>query len=47
MLPKTIDSGLRDLRRNLIRNGGEGLEYVEALMRLGDVPMPRVIACSE
>ncbi len=43
MLDKTIDSALANLRRDLIRSGGDGLEHVEALMRLRGVPMPRVM----
>lgn len=43
MLDKTIDSALQNLRRDLIRNGGDGLEHVEALMRLRGIPMPRVL----
>lgn len=42
MLNRTIDSALQNLRRDLLRNGGEGLEHVEALMRLrGVTPEPR------
>lgn len=43
MLDKTIDSTLQNLRRDLIRNGGDGLKHVEALMRLRGIPMPRVM----
>lgn len=41
MLPKTIDSALQNLRRDLIRNGGDGLEHVEALMRIRGITPDR------
>ena len=43
MLDKTIDSALQNLRRNLIRNGGDGLEHVEALMRIRGMEFKRVL----
>ena len=39
MLDKTIDSALLNLRRDLIRSGGDGLEHVEALLGLRGVAM--------
>lgn len=43
MLDKTIDSALLALRKNLVREGGEGLEHVEALLQMRGVDMPRVM----
>ena len=34
LLPKTIDAALLNLRAQIIRDGGDGMEHVEALMRL-------------
>lgn len=42
MLDKTIDSALLNLRKQIIRGDGKGRDHVEALLRLRDVPMPRV-----
>ncbi len=43
MLDKTIDSALLNLRKKLIRGDGEGLEHVEALLRLRRIDPPRVL----
>ncbi|MFN3824947.1 MAG: hypothetical protein ACK4RN_13280 [Pseudorhodobacter sp.] len=40
MLDKTIDSALLALRRQVIREGGDGLDHVEALLVMRVVPMP-------
>ena len=42
-MDKSIDGALLALRRNLVRDGGEGLAHVEALLKLRGVPMPRVL----
>ncbi len=42
MLDKTIDSVLLALRADIIRRRMDGLEHVEALLRLRSVPLPPV-----
>lgn len=47
--PETITRTLRNLRAQIIRDGGPGLEHVEALLQLrGDNlgPVPRKATCS-
>ncbi len=34
LIPKTIDGVLLNLRAQIIRDGGEGLEHVEALLAI-------------
>ncbi|MEW9919466.1 hypothetical protein AB2B41_07625 [Marimonas sp. MJW-29] len=43
MQDRTIDSALLALRKQIIRNKGEGLEHVEELLRMRGVHMPRVL----
>ena len=43
MLPKTIDAALLNLRAQIVRDGGEGLEHVEALLALRGCALPRVV----
>ena len=43
MLDKSIDGALLALRKRIIREGGKGLEHVEALLALRGVPAPRVL----
>ena len=43
MQDKTINSALLALRKNLIRECGEGLDHVEALLAMRGVPMPAVL----
>ena len=43
MLEKSIDGALLALRKQIIREGGDGLEHVEALLAMRDVPMPAVL----
>lgn len=43
MLDKSIDGALLALRKQIIREGQEGLAEVETLLRLRGVPMPRVM----
>ncbi|MGL4310737.1 MAG: hypothetical protein ACRCSU_09635 [Paracoccaceae bacterium] len=42
MLDKSIDGALLALRKNIISSNGEGLEHVEALLRLRGVDLPRI-----
>lgn len=42
MLGKSIDAALLALRKQTIRGDGLGLKHVEALLRLRQVPIPRV-----
>lgn len=34
LMPKTIDAALLNLRAQIIREGGEGLEHVDALLKI-------------
>ncbi|MGC9369007.1 MAG: hypothetical protein ACP5DX_05635 [Paracoccaceae bacterium] len=43
MQDKTIDNALLALRKQIIRSDGDGLEHVEALLRMRGVDMPRVL----
>lgn len=43
MLDKSIDGALLALRKQIIRGDGVGLEYVEALLILRRVQLPRVM----
>lgn len=43
MQDKSIDGALLALRKQIIREDGDGLEHVEALLRLRAVHMPRVL----
>ncbi|WP_375172601.1 hypothetical protein [Pseudooceanicola sp.] len=43
MQDKTINNALLALRKQIIREGGEGLDHVEALLALRGVDMPRVL----
>jgi hypothetical protein len=43
MQDKTIDNALLAPRKQIIRGDGEGLERVEALLRMRSVPMPSVL----
>lgn len=43
MLDSSIDSALLALRKQIMRGTGEGLEHVEAILRLRNVPLPRVL----
>jgi hypothetical protein len=44
LLPKTIDAALLNLRAQIVRDGGDGLGHVEALMRLRRCHTERVPA---
>lgn len=47
MLPKTIDAALLNLRAQIVRDGGDGLAHVEALLAMRGcaiVPVPRKAA---
>lgn len=43
MQDKTIDNALLALRKQIIRGDGKGLAYVESLLRMRGVDMPRVL----
>gem|GEM_PF-1364255 len=43
MLDKSIDGALLALRKQIIREGGDGLEHAEALLAMRGVPMPAVL----
>ncbi|GAA6199211.1 hypothetical protein [Aquicoccus sp. SU-CL01552] len=43
MQDKSIDNALLALRKQIIRGNRDGLEHVEALLRLRGVDMPRVL----
>lgn len=43
MQDKSIDGALLALRKQIIRGDQDGLEHVEALLRLRGVPMPRIL----
>lgn len=43
MLDKSIDGALLALRKQITREGQDGLEHVEALLRMRGVDMPRVM----
>ncbi len=43
MQEKTINNALLALRKQIIRDGGQGLDYVESLLALRGVDMPRVM----
>ena len=43
MQDRTIDSALLNLRKQMIRGDGAGLEHVETLLRMRGVDMPRVL----
>jgi hypothetical protein len=43
MLDKTIDSALLNLRKRIMRGGGDGLAHVERLLTMRGVDMPAVL----
>ncbi|WP_136634948.1 hypothetical protein [Pseudooceanicola onchidii] len=43
MQDKTINNALLALRKQIIREGGDGLDHVEALLAMRGVDMPRVL----
>jgi hypothetical protein len=43
MQDKAIDSALLNLRKQIMRGGGDGLEHVEARLGLRGVDMPAVL----
>ncbi|WP_159458612.1 hypothetical protein [Roseisalinus antarcticus] len=43
MQDKTIDNALLALRKDMIRNGGDGLTHVEALLTMRGVGLPAVL----
>lgn len=43
MQDRTIDNALLALRKQIIREGGEGQDHVEALLQMRGVDMPRVL----
>ena len=47
MQDRTIDNALLALRKRIIREGGEGLDHVEALLAMRGVGMPRIFALKD